>query len=97
MSNLAIKHYLRLSAALGFAVVGMGVEAQAPPGPHQSVLPDVPTAIILSNRDTNRIVCASGNIEGYRFSEEKGAIVDGNGSEAFIKFQIIKMIIVWKK
>jgi conjugal transfer pilus assembly protein TraK len=30
----------------------------------------------------------SGQINGYRFSEEKGAIVDGTGGEAFIKFQI---------
>lgn len=87
MNNLAIRHYLRLTASLGIATLGFAASAQGQV-PHQSVLPDVPTSITLSNRDTNRIVCVSGDIDGYRFSEEKGAVVDGSGSEAYIKFLI---------
>jgi len=91
VSSLAIKSYLRVALAFGLVSFVTGLTAaQDIPGPHQSVLPDVPTAIILSNRDTNRIVCVSGDIEGYRFSEEKGAVVDSSGSEAFIKFLIEK-------
>lgn len=52
-----------------------------------TVLPDTATEIVLSNRDVNRIVCLDGSIEGYQFSEEKGAIVSNAGSQAFIKFQ----------
>jgi len=52
-----------------------------------TVLPDTATEIVLSNRDVNRIVCPGGTIEGYQYSEEKGAIVSNAGSQAFIKFQ----------
>ena len=76
---------LVLTAINLLAVAGHAQELQ---DPHQSILPDVPTAIILSNRDTNRVVCVDGQIDGYRFSEEKGALVDSSGNEAFIKFQI---------
>ncbi len=69
------------------ALIALTANAQDT-APHQSVLPDAPAEIILSNRDTNRVVCMSGKINGYRFSEEKGAIVDAAGNEAFIKFRI---------
>jgi len=89
MNNLATRHYLRLNAALLSAgLLCQSGYAQDTTLPHQSVLPDVPTEVILSNRDTNRIVCVDGSIDGYRFSEEKGALVDASGNEAFIKFQI---------
>ena len=52
-----------------------------------TILPDVAMTVSLSNRDVNRIVCLSGQIDGYHYSEEKGALVSNAGSEAFIKFQ----------
>ncbi len=97
MSKLAGSHSFKLMVALslpfGFAAASSAqslqqTSARQANAPHQTVLPDSPTTVILSNRDTNRIVCVAGQIGGYRFSEEKGAIVDGSGNEAFIKFQI---------
>ncbi len=87
--NKAIERSYPLASALAAAllITDMG-HAQDKSSPHQSVLPDVPTNIVLSNRDANRIVCVDGKIDGYRFSEEKGALVDASGNEAFIKFQI---------
>ncbi len=52
-----------------------------------TILPDTAATILLSNRDVNRIVCLGGKIEGYQYSEEKGAIVSNAGAQAFIKFQ----------
>ncbi|WP_262695988.1 type-F conjugative transfer system secretin TraK [Kordiimonas aquimaris] len=97
MSKLLVRHALKLALAFGLSAgPAAASSAQSPQqadapqtsAPHQTVLPGNPTAVVLSNRDTNRIVCVAGQIGGYRFSEEKGAIVDGSGNEAFIKFQI---------
>ena len=54
----------------------------------QTVLPGIPTTVILSNTDVNRVVCLEGNIDGYHYSEEKGALVEDTGADAFIKFRI---------
>lgn len=70
------------------ALIALSPTVSAQQAPHQAVTPEVPTQVVLSNRDTNRIVCMDGQIDGYRFSEEKGASVDASGIEAFIKFQI---------
>lgn len=94
MNKLQAKQWLAASMIAGLATIAGPASAQTASkseAPHQSVTPDTPTAVILSNRDTNRIVCVDGQIDGYRYSEEKGAIVDGSGGEAFIKFQIEQM------
>ena len=49
--------------------------------------PEVPTAIELSNRDINRIVCP-GRINDLIFSEEKGLTGHFADNNAFIKFKI---------
>ncbi|EKD39762.1 MAG: hypothetical protein ACD_75C00302G0014 [uncultured bacterium] len=49
--------------------------------------PEVPTAIELSNRDINRIVCP-GRINDLIFSEEKGLTGHFAENNAFIKFKI---------
>jgi len=100
MSKLLVRHALTAALVLGLSfgsAIASSAQSQQQASvlqtnaPHQTVLPDSPTAVILSNRDTNRIVCVTGQIDGYRFSEEKGAIVDGSGNEAFIKFQIERL------
>lgn len=96
MSRLKTRLAPRVGSAAALAAfLSLGSVAAQNSGqteaPHQSVTPDVPTAVILSNRDTNRVVCVAGQIDGYRFSEEKGALVDGTGSEAFIKFLIERL------
>lgn len=53
-----------------------------------TVLPDVATVVPLSNRDINRVVCLDGVVDGFQFSEEKGAVVAKTGSQAFVKFQV---------
>lgn len=79
--------YATFTAILGMTAA-LPTAAQQIEPPQQAVTPEVPTQVVLSNRDTNRIVCAGGKIDGFRFSEEKGALVDASGSEAYIKFQI---------
>ncbi len=56
-----------------------------------TVLPEVTTRVVLSNQDVNRIVCLDGEIEGYQYSQEKGADVQHAGSDAFIKFQVVEI------
>lgn len=51
------------------------------------VKPEAVTAVTLSNRDVNRIVCEDGDINDNFFSEEKGAIVSNHGKNSFIKFR----------
>ncbi|RMB05043.1 TraK domain-containing protein [Eilatimonas milleporae] len=90
--NAWIKSARMLCAVMPVHIVALGAQAQ-PDGlggksAFQSVLPDRPTNIVLSNVDINRIVCVSGDIEGHRFSEEKGLVIDTSGQDAFVKFQI---------
>ena len=54
------------------------------------VYPETPTTVELSNRDVNRVVCQSGAIENFKFSAEKGALIEADGADAYIKFQIKK-------
>lgn len=73
----------RASAALAALAV-------AGPGFAQSIiaLPDQTSAIRLSNRDVNHVVCQGGEIEDVKFSAEKGLAVEKSGSDAWIKFLV---------
>ena len=51
------------------------------------VPPEIPTALELSNRDINRIVCP-GTINDLIFSEEKHITGHFSGNNAFVKFKI---------
>ena len=55
------------------------------------VLPDVTTRVDLSNRDINRITCMGGRLlRNVVLSTEKGVTSKSDGSNAFIKFKIMK-------
>ena len=54
----------------------------------QVVRPDVVTPVEMSNRDINRVTCIDGAINDAFFSQEKGIVVENNGSNSFIKFLI---------
>ncbi|MEL6277280.1 MAG: type-F conjugative transfer system secretin TraK [Pseudomonadota bacterium] len=55
------------------------------------VYPETPTTVDMSNRDINRLVCQGGSFEDYKFSGEKGIIVEASGADAFVKFQILEV------
>jgi len=55
-----------------------------------SVLPEVTTKVLLSNRDVNRVTCMSGPIKDIIFSKEKGITVKTDGTNAFVKFLITR-------
>ena len=77
---------LALSACFTMSASPTLAEADNANNSH-TILPGVAMKVSLSNRDVNRIVCLRGQIDGYHYSEEKGALVSNAGSEAFIKFQ----------
>lgn len=54
----------------------------------QVILPEVVTPVIMSNRDVNRVVCSTGDINDVYFSQEKGMTVVNDGRNAFVKFLI---------
>lgn len=54
------------------------------------VLPDVITQVSLSNSDTNRVVCANGEMNDVFYSSDKVQEVPLNGKYGFIKFPIMK-------
>jgi len=53
-----------------------------------SVLPEVTTKVLLSNRDVNRVTCMNGPIKDIIYSKEKGITVKTDGNNAFVKFLI---------
>ena len=53
-----------------------------------TVRAEVITAVEMSNRDVNRIVCTDGLINDAFFSEEKGIMVQNDGRNSFVKFLI---------
>lgn len=67
--------------------------AQAGEGPGYGVVvyPERPTTLEMSNRDINRVVCTDGGFEDYKYSGEKGIVVEASGSDAFVKFQILEI------
>jgi conjugal transfer pilus assembly protein TraK len=74
----------RAAALLAFASV-IACPASAQP---ITALPDQTSAIRLSNRDVNHIVCSGGEIEDVKFSAEKGLAVERSGADAWIKFLV---------
>jgi conjugal transfer pilus assembly protein TraK len=67
--------------------------AQAEEGPAHGVViyAERPTSVDMSNRDINRVVCTGGDFEDYKFSGEKGIVVEAAGEDAFVKFQIVEI------
>lgn len=62
------------------------------------VMQEVPTKVTLSNRDINRITCPDGAlVKDVVYSSEKGVSVRIEGSNAFVKFLVIKETITGKK
>ena len=53
------------------------------------VHPEKTVWIRLSNRDVNRVVCTTGDIESVHYSIEKGIEVSVEGNQAFIKFRVL--------
>ncbi|MBO9379495.1 hypothetical protein GG804_22235 [Sphingomonas histidinilytica] len=53
-----------------------------------TALPDQRSAIRLSNRDINHVICVGGEIEDVKFSAEKAIAVEKGGSDAWIKFLV---------
>ena len=62
------------------------------------VIQEVPTRVILSNTDINRITCPAGKlVKDVIYSEEKAVNVKIEGGNAFVKFLVGKDIITGKK
>lgn len=56
----------------------------------KTIQPDIVTNVQLSNTDTNRIVCANGQMNDVFFSTDKLQEVPLSGKFGFIKFPILK-------
>jgi conjugal transfer pilus assembly protein TraK len=55
------------------------------------VMQEVPTKVILSSTDINRITCPNGSlVKDVVYSSEKGVSVKIEGSNAFVKFLVVK-------
>ena len=54
----------------------------------EPIKPETATAVALSSRDTNRVVCSEGPINDIFYSEEKGIKVQIDGNNAYIKFMV---------
>ena len=62
------------------------------------VMQEVPTKVTLSNRDINRITCPDGAlVKDVVYSAEKGVSVKIEGSNAFVKFLVVKDAITGKE
>lgn len=57
----------------------------------QTVLPEVPTAVELSNRQMNRVVCKAGPIRDVFYSREQPVVEKHKGRNAFVKFKMRKV------
>lgn len=73
----------RASAAFASLTIASPLLAQS-----ITALPDQTSAIRLSNRDVNHVVCKGGEIDDVKFSAEKGLAVEKAGSDAWIKFLV---------
>jgi conjugal transfer pilus assembly protein TraK len=55
------------------------------------VMQEIPTRIVLSNTDVNRITCPNGtSVKDVVYSTEKGVSVKNQGTNAFVKFLVSK-------
>ncbi|MCD4831679.1 MAG: type-F conjugative transfer system secretin TraK [Anaerohalosphaeraceae bacterium] len=62
------------------------------------VIQEVPTRVVLSNTDINRITCPAGElVKDVIYSEEKAVNVKIEGGNAFVKFLVGKDIITGEK
>lgn len=62
------------------------------------VMQEVTTKVYLSNRDINRITCPNGGpVKDVVYSTEKGVSVKIEGSNAFVKFLVVKDAITGKE
>lgn len=62
------------------------------------VMQEVPTKVTLSNTDINRITCPDGAlVKDVVYSSEKGVSVKIEGSNAFVKFLVVKETITGKQ
>lgn len=83
--NRIFRHYI-LSLLASVALVPSLRAAPA------TVMPEQQTEVELSNRDLNRVVCLSGDIEDVKFSgEDKPIIVEKVGADAYIKFKVLEL------
>jgi len=71
------------SSVANFASIAAAVEVAGEP---LIVLPEIPTAVRLSQSDINRIVCQNGDIQDIVFSKEKGLTVSAAGRDAYLKY-----------
>lgn len=70
-----------LLAVVSLAAVGAAANAEV-------IKPEVVTPVEMSNRDVNRVVCTTGNINDVYYSQEKGVTVTNDGRNAYVKFLI---------
>lgn len=62
------------------------------------VMQEIPTRIVLSNTDVNRITCPNGtSVKDVVYSTEKGVSVKNQGTNAFVKFLVSKDNITGKQ
>ncbi len=78
-------------ALVGAFLITNAAAAEPEAGYGVVVYAERPTTVELSNRDINRIVCVDGGFEDYKYSGEKGIVVEASGSDAFVKFQILEI------
>jgi conjugal transfer pilus assembly protein TraK len=55
----------------------------------QTVPPETPSPVIMSNSDVNRVSCGDSIVDALS-SEEKGLIIKVVGKDAFLKFKVLK-------
>lgn len=73
------------TTALALATLPAAAFAQSQP---IVALPDQSSAIRLSNRDINHLICVGGEIEDVKFSAEKAIAVERAGADAWVKFLV---------
>jgi len=79
---------LNSGLAIMFALSGASIGAGNARAQTITALPDQTSAIRLSNRDVNHVVCLGGEVEDVKFSAEKAIAVEKAGSDAWIKFLV---------
>lgn len=77
-------------AAAGAMSLATNAWAGMPAGMDQTVKPEALTAVLVSNRDVNRIVCDS-QVDDVIWSKERPVEVSKSGSNVFVKFLIQKL------
>ncbi|MBA4090134.1 MAG: hypothetical protein C0494_06010 [Sphingobium sp.] len=83
---------MRNAETFGALALVLALVNAAPPASAQShpivALPDQTSAIRLSNRDINHVICVGGEIEDVKFSAEKAIAVERAGADAWVKFLV---------